>query len=62
MFVSELICLIEMLGWDFSDVMRRVRFGELGRRVEFWLRTLVGERAVSLESFDETLVSVGGES
>jgi hypothetical protein len=51
-----------MLGWDFSDVMCRVKFGELGRRVEFWLRRLVEERAVSVESFDKTLVSVGGES
>ena len=51
-----------MLGWDFSDVMRRVKFGELGRRVEFWLKRFVGKRAVSVESFDETLVSVGGES
>ena len=62
MFVFELICLIGMLGWEFSDVMCRVKFGELGRRVEFWLRRLVGERAVTVESFDETLVSVGGES
>jgi hypothetical protein len=61
-FVFELICLIEMLGWDFSDVMGRVKFGELGRRVEFWLKRFVGKRAVSVESFDETLVSVGGES